>query len=133
MELLTALGAARRPGDSGITDRAWARKKARGRGKCRPRRWPLLCPREGRGAVEIPLTALTAFGPARRPGDSGITDRAWAREKVKLLWEIQAAPRPMRATGRGKKLFTAEKSPLLRDDLEPVVVGQPGHKELFPT
>ena len=78
------------------------------------------------------METLTALGPVRRPGDSGITDRAWAREKVKLLWEIQAAPRPMRATGRGKKLFTAEKSPLLRDDLEPVVVEQPGYKELLP-
>ena len=114
---LAALGPVRRPGRCGNSARgayrAWARKKAGLRGGI-----------------------LTALGPVRRPGGGGNADRgadrAWAREKVKLLWEIQAAPRPMRATGRGKKLFTAEKSPLLRDDLEPVVVGQQGHKQLLP-
>ena len=91
MELLTALGPVRRPGDSGITDRAWARKKAGLRGGI-----------------------LTTLGPVRRPGGGGNADRgadrAWAREKAGALWKFRSRrlPRLDPREGRGTvELLTA--------------------------
>ena len=58
-----------------------------------------------------------------------------ANEKAGVAVAMQTGLEPTRNRNiipHAKKVLTSVKLMLLWDNLEPVVVGQPGHKELFP-
>lgn len=68
---------------------------------------------------------ITPMGPVRRPF-------FLFRENVTGIETVrQTKPENGPQKSRMSKLHAADSSPFLRNDLDPVVVGQPGHKELL--